>query len=42
MDKEKMLHCGELYDSSLCDLVDEQTALLEKLYDFNATQNHMA
>lgn len=38
MDKEKMLHCGELYDSSLCDLVDEQTALLEKLYDFNATR----
>ena len=32
------MHSGQLYDSSLCDLVDEQLRLLEKLYDFNATR----
>lgn len=38
MDSKQLLHSGQLYDSSLCDLVDEQQRLLEKLYDFNATR----
>lgn len=38
MDSKRLLHSGQLYDSSLCDLVDEQQRLLEKLYDFNATR----
>lgn len=37
-DSKQLLHSGQLYDSSLCDLVDEQQRLLEKLYDFNATR----
>ena len=38
MDSKQLLHSGQLYDSSLCDLVDEQQRLLEKLYDFNSTR----
>lgn len=38
MDSKQLLHSGQLYDSSLCDLVEEQQRLLEKLYDFNATR----
>ena len=38
MDEKQLLHSGQLYDSSLCDLVEEQQRLLEKLYDFNATR----
>lgn len=35
-DSKRLLHSGQLYDSSLCDLVDEQLRLLEKLYDIPA------
>ena len=38
MDSKHLLHSGQLYDSSLCDLVDEQQGLLETLYDVNATR----
>ena len=38
MNPNELLHSGKIYDPSLSDIMTEQTACLEKLYDFNATR----
>lgn len=38
MNPNELLHSGRIYDPSLSDIMTEQTACLEKLYDFNATR----
>lgn len=38
MDNKDKLHTGDIYDPSANDIMDEQTACLELLYDYNATR----
>ena len=38
MHPNELLHSGEIYDPSASAIMTEQTACLEKLYDFNATR----
>ena len=38
MNPSELLHSGEIYDPSVSAIMTEQTACLEKQYDFNATR----
>ena len=38
MHPNELLHSGEIYDPSESAIMTEQTACLEKQYDFNATR----
>ena len=40
MNVKERMHSGKIYDPADADIMREQTACLEKLYDFNATRPH--